>query len=118
MERGGIPGEVRDFFAPVASILEEVAIFVTERAKALSGLGKAVLDVKVPGLKRGLEELTAKLTELEDRLISRFREFDERGWRECLDEMAETARGLVFLRKWLGQLREANGKIFEALLGG
>ena len=32
--------------------------------------------------------------------------------------MSEVARGLIFLTKWAAQLREANGKLFEALLGG
>lgn len=118
VERGGVPGEVMDYFSAVAGILKRVDDFVNERGKALSGLGKAVLDVKIPGIKRELEGLVARLGDFESRMITRFGEFDQRGWNECFEEMSEVSRGLVFVRKWLGQLREANGKLFEALLGG
>lgn len=116
--RGGIPERVMDFFTPVATILEKVSAFVNERGQARSGLGKAVLDVKVPGLKVELERVIADLTELENQLVGRFPGFDEQGWEDCLGEMAEVSRGLTFLGKWQAQLREASGKIFEALLGG
>lgn len=117
-ERGSIPGEVMDFFSPVASLLEDFGKFVGERKDALSGLGRAVLDLKLPALKKRLEEMTGQLESLEKTLVDRFPEFDRRGWEECADEMAEVFRGLVFLGKWRSELREANGKLFEVLLGG
>ncbi len=117
-ERGGVPGEVMDYFSPVAGILKKVDDFTNERRRALSGLGKAVLDIRIPGLKTELEGLIQKLGTLEATMIARFPEFDARGWEQSGEEMAEVFRGLIFVSKWLGQLREANGKIFEALLGG
>ena len=117
-ERGTVPSEVMDCFSPVAEALQETNDFVSERAKAVSGLGKAVLDVRVPGLKSKLEGLLADLQVLEGQAKGRFVEFDERGWEESLEEMGEVSRTLRFLEKWQGQLREATGKIFEALLGG
>lgn len=116
--RGQVPGAVMDLFSPVAGLLERVSAFVKERRGARSGLGRAVLDSQVPGLKRELEEMTSRLAGLEDQLVSRFPEFDERGWSSCAAEMAEVSRGLVFLRKWQAEIREAQGKVFEALLGG
>jgi curved DNA-binding protein CbpA len=116
--RGGVPGEVMDYFSPVAGILKKVDDFTTERRRALSGLGKAVLDVRIPGLKMELEDLIQKLGSLEEGMIARFPDFDACGWDQCGEEMAEVFRGLIFVSKWLGQLRESNGKIFEALLGG
>ena len=50
--------------------------------------------------------------------MERFTDFDQRGWAECGDEMAECHRALLFVGKWLAQLREGTGKIFEALLAG
>jgi hypothetical protein len=91
---------------------------VSERSKALSSLGKAVLDVGVPVLKADLEEVISNLNELKSAMVARFKSFDKRGWSECEVEMSEVARGLIFLTKWAAQLREANGKLFEALLGG
>lgn len=116
--RGEIPGAVMEFFSPVALVLERVSDFRRERAKTLSGLGRAVLDARLPKLKQELEGLVDRLGDLESALICRFEEFDEEGWENCREEMGEVARGLAFLRKWLGQLREANGILFEALLGG
>jgi hypothetical protein len=107
-----------DFFAPVAGTLQKVDCFVAARGKAVSGLGKAVLDARVPGLKRALEELLEEIVALEDSYLGRFGRFDEEGWERCLDEMGEVHRAMSFLRKWLAQLREATGKIFEALLAG
>ncbi|MEJ6719971.1 MAG: hypothetical protein ACJAT6_001646 [Akkermansiaceae bacterium] len=117
-ERGSVPGKVMDFFAPVAGTLQKVDCFVAARGKAVSGLGKAVLDARVPGLKRALEELLEEIVALEDSYLGRFGRFDEEGWERCLDEMGEVHRAMSFLRKWLAQLREATGKIFEALLAG
>jgi len=115
--RGSIPGAVMDFFSPVATCLEKVNGFIEERGRAKSGLGRAVLDARVPNLKEEMESLLARLGELQSNLVARFPDFDRRGWEASVDEMAEVARGLTFLRKWQGELREANGKIFEALLG-
>lgn len=117
-ERGEVPSDVMDLFTPVAGVLEEVSGFVSKRAKALSGLGRAVLDASLPVVKGRLEEVTGKVVGLEADLISRFARLDDSGWENCLAEMAEVSRGLAFLRKWQGQLREANGRLFEALLGG
>jgi len=116
-DRGSMSAEVMDFFSPVADVLAETAEFVRERRKAKSGLGKAVLDVRVPALKKRLESLTAALVDLENRQLAIFEEIDTRGWDKSLKKMGEIFRTLRFLEKWLGQLREATGKIFEALLG-
>ncbi len=116
--RGSVPSEIMDLFSPVVSVLEEVGAFVSEREKARSVLGKAVLDAKVPSLKRSLEELTGAVGKLEDYQRERFPDFDQRGWENCLEEMEEAYRALLFLGKWSAQLREATGKIFEALLAG
>ena len=116
--RGEIPAEVVRYFSNVASVLQDVDSFVSERSNALSNLGKAVLDRRVPGLKADLERVISNLNDLKDVMISNFKIFDEKGWSECEAEMGEVARGLIFLTKWSGQLKEANGKIFEALLGG
>ena len=62
--------------------------------------------------------MISNLNDLKDVMISNFKIFDEKGWGECEAEMGQVARGLIFLTKWSGQLKEANGKIFEALLGG
>lgn len=117
-ERGEIPEEVIEYFSLVATVLEKVNSFVLERSKTLSSLGRAVIDTGVPGLKRDLEMLTGKLNELESTMVASFKSFDDKGWSQCGVEMSGVARGLVFLTKWSAQLREANGKLFEALLGG
>ena len=116
--RGGIAGEVMDFFAPIAGVLQEVDEFVLQRSRARSGLGKAMLDAKIPSLKGRVEDLVARLGELEEKLVGRFEEFDRAGWDGSLDAMSETARALAFVTKWQAQLRAATGKLFEALLGG
>jgi curved DNA-binding protein CbpA len=116
--RGAVPGSVMDYFSPVATLLENVSTLIKKRREARSGLGRAVLDARVPEVKRELEEMAGHLSTLEAELVGRFPEFDERGWERCSEEMAEVSRGLVFLRKWQAELREAHGKIFEALLGG
>ena len=116
--RGEIPAEVMGYFSSVASVLQDVDTFVSERSNALSSLGKAVLDRRVPELKVDLERVISNLNELKNTMILGFKIFDERGWRECEVEMGKVARGLIFLTKWSAQLKEANGKLFEALLGG
>jgi curved DNA-binding protein CbpA len=116
--RGAVPGEVMDLFGPVAEAMEGVEQFLKERAAARSGLGRAVLDSKIPILRKSLEDLTEKLGALESGLIGRFPSFDEKGWDVCEAEMGEVARALVFLEKWQALIREATGKLFEALLGG
>ena len=115
-ERGEVPSGVMDVFSPVAGVLEEVSGFMIERAKALSCLGRAVIDARLPAIKVRLEQMVGRVSELEDKMSSRFPGFDDFGWENCLDEMAEIARGLTFLRKWQGQLREASGALFEVLL--
>lgn len=117
-ERGEIPAKVMEYFSHIASVLQDVDSFVSERSKALSSLGKAVLDIRVPRLKGDLEDVTSKLNELKSAMIANFKIFDERGWSNCEVEMCEVARGLIFLTKWSAQLKEANGKLFEALLAG
>ena len=62
--------------------------------------------------------MISNLNELKNTMILGFKIFDERGWCECEVEMGKVARGLIFLTKWSAQLKEANGKLFEALLGG
>ncbi len=116
--RGEIPAEVMGSFSNVASVLQDIDSFVSERSNALSSLGKAVLDIRVPKLKADLEGGISNLNELKKAMIARFKIFDERGWSKCEVEMGEVARGLIFLTKWSAQLKEANGKLFEALLGG
>lgn len=116
--RGSVPGGVMDFFSPVAEALEEVGAFIAERGKAVSGLGKAVLDMRIPELKGRMEVLMEGLAELETEEVGKFAGFDERGWENCLGEIGEASRALTFLGKWQAQLREATGKIFEALLAG
>lgn len=118
VSRGEIANEIMNFFGSIADILAEVDRFVSERAKALSALGKAMIDAKIPSLKKKLEALVAALLDLEDELVERFADFDELGWEEAIEEMLATARSLTFLGNWQGQLRAANGKIFEALLAG
>ncbi|MDA9337504.1 hypothetical protein N9Q98_00200 [bacterium] len=117
-DRGVVPSEVMNLFGPVAEAIQAVDDFLRERASARSALGRAVLDVRIPELKQGLERLTGQLLTLEEGLIGRFSNFDSRGWENCSSEMGEVARGLVFIENWLGQLRGAMGKLFEALLGG
>ncbi len=117
-ERGEVSPDVMDLFTPVAGVLGEVSEFVSKRTKALSGLGRAVLDAGLPVVKARLEEVTGKVVGREAELISRFARIDELGWENCLAEMGEVSRGLAFMRKWLGQLREAHGRLFEALLSG
>lgn len=116
--RGEIPAKVMGSFSNVASVLQDIDSFVSERSNALSSLGKAVLDIRVPKLKADLEGGISNLNELKKAMIARFKIFDERGWSKCEVEMGEVARGLIFLTKWSAQLKEANGKLFEALLGG
>jgi len=116
--RGSVDGQVMDFFAPVAGLLQKVDGFVSARWASRSALGKAVLDARVPSLKTEVECLIGGLGELEASLVERFGQFDESGWEACLSSMAETARALAFVMKWQAQLRAATGKLFEALLGG
>jgi len=116
--RGAVPSEVMDFFGPVAEVVQEVDGFLVERHAARSGLGRAVLDARVPGLKARVERMTESLAGLEEVYVGQFESFDERGWDECRPEMEEVARGLAFLTKWQAQLREVVGKLFQALLGG
>jgi curved DNA-binding protein CbpA len=117
-ERGSVPSGLMDFFSPVAGALEEVNGFVAERGKAVSGLGKAVLDVRIPGIKGRLETLMEGLAELEAEEVGKLAGFDRGGWENCLGEMGEASRTWAFLGKWQAQLREATGKIFEALFAG
>jgi len=117
-ERGVVPSALMDFFSPVAGVLEKVDAFVAERERALSSLGKAILDAKVPELKASLERMIEQLGEVEEAEVLKFAEFDRRGWAECFGEMEESYRALLFVGKWLAQLRVATGKIFEALLAG
>jgi len=114
--RGAISNELMDLFGPVAELIQKVNDFSTERSKAKSDLGKAVLDAQIPLLKAGLEEKLSSLDEIEEDLESNFVHFDECGWEECQAEMAEVFRGLTFIVKWKGQLRASLGKLFETLL--
>lgn len=116
--RGSVPTGIMDLFSPVANLLEEVSAFISERAKARSALGKAMLDARIPDLKVRLEALVDSLVAVEEGQVERFIDFDRRGWEESLEEMEEGYRALLFVSKWLAQLREATGKIFEALLAG
>jgi len=117
-DRGVVPGGVMDLFGPVAEAIRGVDEFLDERGASRSALGKAVLDSRIPALKAELERLTGELLRLEEELCEQFGRFDRQGWDTCGSEMGEVARGLVFIEKWLGQLRAATGKLFEALLGG
>lgn len=117
-ERGNVPDEVMDCFSPVADILQRVEEFVRERKKAVSLLGKAVLDGRVPELKADLERIVSRLSAMEEAIYEEFPRFDQEGWENNVEELARSHRALSFLRKWLAQLREATGKIFEALLAG
>lgn len=118
VERGAVPGVLMDYFSPVAGVLEEVSAFLLEREGTRSVLGRALCDAKVPVLKARLEGLVEDLERLEERILGSFAEFDQRGWELCVCEMEETYRALLFLAKWLAQLRGAVGKIFEVLLAG
>ncbi len=115
--RGAVPGKVMDLFGPMADGLQAVDQFLGEREKARSGLGKALLDAKMPALKVELESLGNELTLLESDLVGRFSIFDQEGWESSRAEMEEVSRGLAFVTKWQAQTREATGKLFQALLG-
>ena len=117
-ERGSVPTSVMDLFSPIAGVLQKVDGFVVEREKAKSALGKAVLDVGVPALKKELEKMLEKLEGEEVFLVGKFGEFDRIGWSQSVEEMAEASRGLAFVEKWQGQVRAGMGKLFQVLLGG
>ncbi len=115
--RGSVATQVMDLFGPVADGVQKAEAFLTERTAARSELGRALLDTRVPALKKELEALGAQLHEVEKMLTSRFEVFDQQGWQHCQAEMSETARGLTFVTKWQAQLRHVTGKLFEALMG-
>lgn len=116
--RGAVDNEIMDFFSPVAGLMERVELFLGERGRAKSNLARALLDAQVPPLKKEIEAMIERLGELEQRLLSRFQQFDDVGWAESISAMEETSRALAFVLKWKGQLQGATGKLFEALLGG
>ncbi|MGJ8696552.1 MAG: J domain-containing protein [Verrucomicrobiaceae bacterium] len=117
-ERGTIPAVVMDRFSQVAGLIEKVDSFVEERGRAKSALARALLDAKIPVLQGALQEELAGIGLLEDQMTGRFGDFDRNGWENRAAEMAEVARGLVFLEKWEGQLKAQSGKLFQSLLGG
>lgn len=116
--RGVIPGDVMNLFSEVAGVLEDVNVILRERVEARSGLTRAMVDAKIPALKFRVEEAMSKVLGVEEFLIGRFAEFDQKGWEVSAEAMAEVSRGLVFIEKWKSQLQGATGKLFEALLGG
>ena len=116
--RGVIPTEVMNHFSEVASVLEAVDAALRVRSEARSDLTRALAEAKIPLLKSQLEEVLASVLVTESSLIGRFAAFDEAGWTESIDAMAEVSRGLTFLEKWKAELQQATGKLFEALLGG
>jgi hypothetical protein len=81
--RGEIPAEVMEYFSSVASVLQDVDSFVSERSNALSSLGKAVLDRRVPELKADLEGVISNLNELKNTMISVLRFLMKEGGVKC-----------------------------------
>ena len=116
--RGSVPTSVMDLFSPVAEVIQKVDQFALERGNSKSALGRAVLDARVPELKRELEDVLQSVSDEEADLLRAFKEFDRRGWLELAEQMGEVARGLSFLEKWQGEIRAATGKLFQSLLGG
>ena len=116
--RGSVPTSVMDLFSPVAEVIQKVDQFALERGNSKSALGRAVLDARVPELKRELEDVLQSVSDEEADLLKAFKEFDRRGWLELAEQMGQVARGLSFLEKWQGEIRAATGKLFQALLGG
>ena len=68
-ERGEVPSGVMDVFSPVAGVLEKFR-FMIERAKALSCLGRAVIDARLPAIRVRLEQMVGRVSELEDKMAS------------------------------------------------
>ena len=116
--RGNVPRSVMDLFLPVAEAIQKIDQFELERGNAKSALGRAVLDARVPELKRELEDVLQRVSDEEAGLLEAFEDFDRRGWLEVAEQMGEVARGLSFLEKWQREIRAATGKLFQALLGG
>ena len=116
--RGSVPMPVMDLFSPVAEVIQKVDQFELERGNSKSVLGRAVLDARVPELKRELEDVLQSVSDEEAGLLEVFEEFDRGGWLEFAEQMGEVARGLSFLEKWQREIRAATGKLFQALLGG
>lgn len=116
--RGRVPTSVMDLFSPVAEVIQKVDQFELERGNSKSVLGRAVLDARVPELKRELEDVLQSVSDEEAGLLEVFEEFDRGGWLEFAEQMGEVARGLSFLEKWQREIRAATGKLFQALLGG
>ncbi|NNC89553.1 MAG: DnaJ domain-containing protein [Akkermansiaceae bacterium] len=112
--RGEAPGVVMDVFPDVGAMLARLGETRRKKTEARSALARSMAEREGVAALAGIEALQERLQGIREGFISRFVEFEAAGAEQCGTEAAAAARGLAFIEKWDGELREAA----FALVGG
>ena len=105
--RGEAPGELMDLFGDLGALLGRLEELARRKAGAQSALAKSMAEREGVLALGEVEEMQERVRRLEDGFTGRFAEFEAAGAEACRPEAEPVARGLAFLEKWDGQLREA-----------
>jgi len=107
VEGGSLPVPVVDRFGEIGVLLREAEELAKRYHSAQSALGRSVVEAEGIALQARLAEVRGGVEGAIEELVALFASYDESGPLAMGEEAVETARALVFLEKWEGQLRAA-----------
>jgi curved DNA-binding protein CbpA len=105
-----VPGDIAQYFTPVAETRQSVDLFLKKQSAATSPLAKALLSTEQYEVQERLDQTIATLSEKQESLFSRLREADAL-WladrRAALALLPVLWQSLGYTAKWLATLRES-----------
>ena len=107
LTKHSIAVSVVDRFGEVGSLLREAGELAKRHRSAQSALGRSVVEAEGIALQARLAEVRGGVGAAIEELVALFAGYDEAGPLAMGEEAVKTARALVFLEKWEGQLRAA-----------
>jgi hypothetical protein len=113
---GQIPPDLGELFGTIVEVLQTADHQLGSLSAQSSPLLRALAYRRLDGLRDGLEQGEKELSRRETALLAEVARLD-RSWFESTVEarrpLAQTALGLTFIQKWLGEVRERKIRLEE-----
>ncbi len=109
-ERGAIASELIDIFSEIAALLANADALIMKREQATSQLSKALLEKEVFLMRNKIEaQIDFVSLKREEHVKSTFSQIENSN---SPDLANSTLRSLIFIEKWIRQLRERFGRLW------